>query len=256
MPFEAVTATLGMYVQLLDQLIAYGSMDAARAQKSFLAKRLHMKLQQLEMCMSTFGQRAGVFGAKNTRDVLQRLRSVYHVDVHPWLAAMLLSKEMVHLTRWLRHVVYDGRDGHRSKDSKRVFLRDESELNDVNQLRLEAFVVLAYLSEEANETLAFGIIEEFGFNLRNNTDLLIVVRLLGLLMAEGRKTSVRKADWCFGQVKLFCQYYYSDQRLTEVLVDLIPGELGELMWGISQYFPCFRFLSLNTTRKKMFSSVT
>lgn len=218
-PFNAVTGTLILYLHLLDRLIAYAALDRERLDKTFLAKKCTFKLEQLEMCVAKFRQNHS-FGVKDTMDVLDRLRAIFETPLHPMLVAMMRSRELAELIAWLRRWL-----GERQRNSRAVFLRTVDQLNDANQLRYEAFAALAHLAEGANQQAAFAALDEFEFNLRNNTDVLIVLRLLGILMRQ--RTSAEKAEWCFGHVKELCQNYYRNQQLTEVLVDLLPGNCGQ-----------------------------
>lgn len=219
-PFNAVTSTLILYLHLLDRLIAYAALDRERLDKTFLAKKCTFKLEQLEMCLAKFSQHHS-FSVKDTMDVLERLRAIFETPLHPMLVGMMRSRELVELIGWLRRWL-----GGRQRDSQSVILRSIDQLNDTNTLRYEAFAVLAHLAEGANEQLAFAALDEFDWNLRNNTDVLIVVRLLRILMRQ--RSTEEKAEWCFGHVKTFCQNYYRNQQLTEILVDLIPGKCYSL----------------------------
>lgn len=217
--FYFVTDALLMYLHLLDQLIRYAALDQERLEKTFLAKKCLFKLEQLEMCVLRFRDQHD-FSLKDSIDVLERLRTIFDGDLHPVLAEMVRSRALVNVVGWLQQRLE--LNSKRMRDSREVFLRSVGQLNDTNLVRYETFAALANVAEGASETLAFGVMAEFDFNLQNNTDVLIVLHLLRVLL---RQTSTEaKAVWCFGQMKQFCVIFYQNQQLTEQIIDLIPGK--------------------------------
>lgn len=171
--FNRVTTTLVLYLQLLTSLIAYESMDQEGLTKTFLYKKANFKVEQLEMCVTKFGS-FQEFTDKDAMDVMDGLSSVFRRDLHPVLVDMILSHHMPYTVRWLSQ-----RTGCQpGPDSKTIIHRMVDELNYPNRLRYEAFNILSFFSHGLNDAEAFGVIEEFGFNLNSNTDLLIVQTLI------------------------------------------------------------------------------
>lgn len=171
--FNRVTTSLVLYLQLLNTLIAYDSIDQEGLRKTFLCKKIHFKVEQLEMCVSKFSS-FREFTEKDAMDVMEGLSSVFRRDLHPVLVDVILSHHMPDTVRWLRQRI--GIEP--GKDSKSIVHRKVDELNCLNRLRYEAFGILSFFSHGTNDVEAFDVIDEFGFNLNSNTDLLIVQMLI------------------------------------------------------------------------------
>lgn len=172
--FNRVTSTLVLYLQLLNSLIAYESMDKVGLTKTFLCKKAHFKVEQLDMCVGKFATFTE-FTDKDAVDVMESISGVFRRDLHPVLIDVVLSQHMPETVRWLRTRVMDSEP---AKDSKAIGPRSVDELNCPNRLRYEAFTLLTFFEHGLNDVDAFDVIVEYGFNLKSNTDLLIVQTLI------------------------------------------------------------------------------
>lgn len=172
--FNRVTSTLVLYLQLLNSLIAYESMDKVGLTKTFLCKKAYFKVEQLDMCVGKFAHFTE-FTDKDALDVMESISGVFRRDLHPVLIDVILSHHMPETVRWLAARVLNSEP---AKDSKSIAHRSVEELNCPNRMRYESFVLLSYFEHGLNDVEAFDVIEEYGFNLNSNTDLLIVKTLI------------------------------------------------------------------------------
>lgn len=182
--FNRVTSTLVLYLQLLNSLIAYDSMDKVGLTKTFLCKKAHFKVEQLDMCIGKFATFTE-FTDKDALDVMESMSGVFRRDLHPVLIEVILAQNMSETVRWLRARVMNNDP---AKDSKVIAHRSVDELNCQNRMRYEAFTLLTYFEHGQNDVEAFDVIEEYEFNLNSNTDLLIVHTII--------KVSERNAKSC------------------------------------------------------------
>lgn len=176
--FNRVTSTLVLYMQLLNSLIAYESMDKVGLSKTFLCKKAHFKVEQMDMCVGKFATFTE-FTDKDAVDVIESISGVFRRDLHPVLIDVILSQQMPATVRWLRSRIMNSEP---AKDSKTIAYRLVDDLNCANRLRYEAFVLLTFFEHGSNDIEAFDVIDEYGFNLNSNTDLLIVQALIKVCM--------------------------------------------------------------------------
>lgn len=172
--FNRVTSTLVLYLHLLNTLIAYESIDKLSLTKTFLCKKAHFKVEQLDMCVGKFAT-FSEFTDKDSLDVMESISSVFSRNFHPILIDVILSQHMPETVRWLRDRVVNSDP---AMDSKSIALRTVDELNCPNRIRYEAFTLLTFFEHGLNDVPAFDVIEEYGFNLNSNTDLLILQSLI------------------------------------------------------------------------------
>lgn len=181
--FNRVTTTLVLYLQLLNTLIAYESMDKDCLTKTFLCKKAHFKVEQLDMCVGKFASFSD-FTDKDAVDVMEAMSGVFRRDLHPAVADVVMSHHMPETIRWLRTRVEESEP---AKDSKAIAHRAVDELNCSNRMRYEAFSMLTFFALGLNDVETFDIINEYAFNLNSSTDLLIVQTLIKVRSYHGVK---------------------------------------------------------------------
>lgn len=169
-----ITNSLHLILQLLNKLMFYNALDQDKFMKTFLAKKVHLKLEQIDMVFARIDR--GVFESNDIVRVLEQLALIFNSQYHSVLQQLIKERSVFDVIGWLANIENDHQE---SCNSKLLELIAEENLKDVNhKIRYKAGIILAFFCSGPNAANAFQAISECKFNMKNNEDLFIVHQMI------------------------------------------------------------------------------
>lgn len=191
--FTLVATSLAIYLHILNQLIAYESLDREKFQKSFLIKKTHFKMTQMEMTIKELERSEKIIGTQ-VLSVMDKLQDILCSDFYPVLKDAISGCDMRETIAWL----HDKSKSDVCRDSRNITVHtSEHQLNIAHQVRYRAFMLLANLSaKNVNSDEAFAAIADNQFNFNSNTDLFIMHQLMkvGKILFNVQRTKFNSFD--------------------------------------------------------------
>lgn len=174
--FMIVANSLATYLHVLNYFLVYKSMDEEYFSKSFLKKRIAIKVEQLNMIAERFlGMKQE---SKDVFDILDKLLLILNEDLLPIIRNYVLSQPFnTMLIKWLAQQL-----SHRPRSSSQNIrlLENVNELAFRDKIQLKCFVLLAYFStfKGDNGTAAFDAIADYEYNYECVEELFMVFEIV------------------------------------------------------------------------------
>lgn len=172
--FMIVSSSLGTYVNVLNQFLAYQSMDTDKYKKSFLTKRILLKIEHLNLIVERFGK----LDQSDVSDILEKLELIWNENLHPILRQHVFEPNYNKtLIKWLTSQLSSRP---RANSTTLCVLKSINEMPFNEKIQLRCLTLLAYFSAygDENALIAFRKIEEFIWNFKCNEDLFIILELV------------------------------------------------------------------------------
>lgn len=178
--FSTVATSLATYLNILHHLIRYESLDEDRYTKSFLTKRVQIKVQQMNMSIDALINSNQ--DSKEIYDMLDKLLNVFKNDLSPLLTKLIIGDITNRSTiNWCIKKMMKIRP----KDILMEYnsITDASTLSFERRVQLKCLTLLARLSGYDNEdgAIAFDGIRDHEFNFNCRIDLFIVFELIKVI---------------------------------------------------------------------------
>lgn len=174
--FMIVANSLATYLNVLNHFLKYKSMDDDYYSKSFLKKRILIKVEHLNMIAERFLSMKQE--SKDVFDILEKLLLIFDKNLLPILRNYVLNQPFnLMLIKWLTKQLTN-----RSKSNSKYIrvLKNENELEFYDKIQLKCLVLLAYFSnfDGDNGTAAFNAIADHEYNYECVEDLYMVFEIL------------------------------------------------------------------------------
>lgn len=237
---KQVATSLGIHLQILQQLLNYESMDADRFNTSFLKKQIQMKVGQMNVAM-----RALISAnqeAKEIFDAAEHLLSIFHNDLSPAVNKILfVDQGNESIIRWCIEKLQTVEPGDSQNDSTVIMY--ETELSFERRVHVKCFLALAHLAADsgANGIAAFDHIMNFGFDYECQLDTFLLLAVMKVCVVHDESIVVysigyfcilqviirqepteTKGKWIISEIKSCLRYHHKEPENRQKIVDLLP----------------------------------
>lgn len=171
--FIAHSSKIILYTNIVNQLIAYESLDNEYFHKNFLIKRIILKVEQINMALSNL---MNEIHNKEAMDILNKLSEIFCYNFNTVLCEMFYQQNLKTLINWLiRQTQPEEID---CSLTMCVELKTYENLSFVDSIRYKSFMILSYLCVGTNMDDANDIIINYPFDFDYNGDICIVLELI------------------------------------------------------------------------------
>lgn len=171
--FEAIASSLSIYVNILNQFLAYKAFDHTKYAKSFISKRIALKIGQLNSIM----ERIVGCVVKDQFDILEKLNSIWKFGWHRVLERLIFEQDCnKKLINWLgQQLLPQFRPC--SQPPNRISLTD---LPIARKMQYNCLLLLTRFAtfSNGNGESAFLVIKDFDIDVRCNENLFIMFELV------------------------------------------------------------------------------
>lgn len=178
-PFEdfvLIANSLATYLHVLNTFLKYKSMDADKYTKSFLTKRILIKIEHLNMIAERFLSLRQE--PKDIFDILEKLLLIVNPNLSLLLRDYVLGQRFnIMLIKWLSKQVKPIQ----MPDSQYFqMIKHENELSFEHKIQVKTLCLLTNFSkfDEENETAAFDAISNYAFNFSSIEDLYVIFEII------------------------------------------------------------------------------
>lgn len=166
----SLSSSIALHLNILNQMIAYESLDTDRFHKTFLAKKAAFQLEQIQMSLVHLNP-----DQPDLIEILNSFLEIFNQKLHSKLYELINQTDLRVLIQWIGNKVVWQDQRH----SKYIELKTKfTELASNHQIRYKAFMILSYFVQETNGEESLKILSEYEFNFYSNADLFIIHELL------------------------------------------------------------------------------
>lgn len=183
--FHSILASLVTYVNILNALVGYESIDSESFYK-FLEKRIFLKIGQLNSIIKNACTASDSFSidrnANDVNEIVEGLLTVWHDKYHPIVTEnMFIVANNTPIIDWLTLQLKPSR---REDSLILAPIQTIDQLRFEDRIQLKCLTLLAQFSandngnEDESETQVFEAISEYEFKYKRNEDLFILFQLI------------------------------------------------------------------------------
>lgn len=187
--FAIIASSLTTYINILNQFLAYNAFDNVRYEKSFLYKRIAIKIGQLNTVLE------GLVGCdkKDKFDVVEKLGAIWKFGLHPLLEPLIFERDCnSKLIEWLAQQL----QSHLRPASQPLNRISFADLPFAWKMQLKCLVLLARFStiDDANGKRAYQALDNLEIDTQCNENLFVMFELVRviILIAFNFESSVKK----------------------------------------------------------------
>lgn len=175
--FAKMVKSLATYIRVLQQFVNYESLDDEKYNKSFLTKRVLIKVEQINMAIEALIDARQ--DDKEVFDVAGHLLTVYNNEISPMVMQLTIGNQKNRsVIKWCAKNLE--RITPSSKSCSLIVINNENELDYERKTQLRCLLVLTHLSAHDNEdsVTAFQTIEDHEFDVNCQYDVHILFEIL------------------------------------------------------------------------------
>lgn len=164
--FTIIASSLNTYVNILNQFVVYNAFDHAKFEKSFLCKRIAIKITQLSSIMD----RLAGCDEKDQFDVVEKMNAIWKFGLHPLLEQLIFERDCNgRLIDWLARQLRTG-SGSSQLPLKRLTFAD---LSSARKMQSKCLMLLARFStyDDENGQRALQALEDYEYDTKSSEDL-------------------------------------------------------------------------------------
>lgn len=171
--FTIIASSLSTYINILNQLLAYNAFDKTRYEKSFLYKRIAIKIVQLNTLMD----RLMGCDEKDKFDVVEKLNSIWKFGLHPLVEQLVFEQDCnSRMIEWLAQQMQPQLRSCTQPLNRITF----ADLPFARKMQFKCLVLLTKFStlDDGNGTKAFRVLDDLDIDTKCNENLFIMFELV------------------------------------------------------------------------------
>lgn len=180
-----IAISLATFMRILQNLINYEAIDEEKYQKSFLTKRIQIKLDQMNIALDPLINAQQE--PKEILDIAERLLTVFNDDISPMLIDIIVGNQKNRsIVNWCHKKLSTARLGDLEEVSTvnaSAVISNLHKLTIDRRIEMSLLLILVQLSAHENEDgrLAFEHVEEFDFDVMCQRDLFVLFEVMKVI---------------------------------------------------------------------------